>query len=49
MQLKKSLFKKNRDFPGGPVVRTRRFYCQGLGSIPGWGTKTLQATRHAQK
>ena len=32
-----------REFPGGPVVRTRRFHCHGLGSIPGWGTKIPQA------
>ena len=31
------------EFPGGPVVRTRRFHCRGPGSIPGWGTKILQA------
>ena len=35
--------KKNfREFPGGPVVRTWCFHCQGLGSIPGWGTKIPQ-------
>ena len=31
------------EFPGGPVVRTRRFHCHGPGSIPGWGSKILQA------
>ena len=25
------------EFPGGPVVMTRRFPCCGLGSVPGWG------------
>ena len=32
-----------REFPGGPVVRTWRFYCGDPGSIPGWGTKMPQA------
>ena len=31
------------------MVRTRRFYCRGLGSIPGRGTKILQAARCGQK
>ena len=31
------------EFPGGSVVRTCCFHCHGLGSIPGWGTKILQA------
>ena len=34
-----------REFPGGPVVRTRPFHCRGLGSIPGQGTEIPQATR----
>ena len=43
-------FKKlETEFPGGPVVRTLHFHCQGLGSIPGWGTKILQALKHNQK
>ena len=29
------------EFSGSPVVRT--FTAEGLGSIPGWGTKILQA------
>ena len=34
----------NRDFPGGPVVKTV-FPLQGdMGPIPSWGTKTAQAT-----
>ena len=37
------------EFPGGPVVRTWRFYCWGPGSIPGWGTKILQAMQCSQK
>ena len=31
---------KFREFPGGPVVKTWSYHCQGLGSIPGQGTKT---------
>ena len=30
-------------FPGGPVLRTQHFHCRGPGSIPGRGTKILQA------
>ena len=41
--------KLETEFPGGPVVRTLHFHCQGLGSIPGWGTKILQALKHNQK
>ena len=37
------------EFPGGPVVRTQCFYCQGPGLIPGRGTKILQATWRGQK
>ena len=32
-----------REFPGGSVVRTPCSHCQGPGSIPGRGTKILQA------
>ena len=35
------------EFPGGPVVRTRCSHCQGLGSIPGRGTK-IPASRVVQ-
>ena len=38
-----------REFPGSPVVRTWHFHCQGLGLIPGQGTKILQAEWHGQK
>ena len=31
------------------MVRARRFHRQGLGSIPGRGTKVLQAEWHGQK
>ena len=40
---------KPGEFPGGPVVRSRRFHCGGLGSIPGRGTKILQAVWYGQK
>ena len=36
------------EYPVGPVVRTHRFHCHGLGSIPGWGTKIPQATQRNQ-
>ena len=36
-------------FPDGPVVRTQRFHCRGPSSIPGRGTKILQATQCSQK
>ena len=32
------------EFPGGPVVRTYAFTAVSPGSIPGTGTKILQAT-----
>ena len=35
--------------PGGAVVRTRHFHCQGPGLIPDQGTKTPQARQHSQK
>ena len=38
-----------RELPGGPVVRTWCFHCWGPGSIPGQGTKILQAMWHGQK
>ena len=34
---------KKRELPGGPVVRILHFHCCGPGSIPGRGTKILQA------
>ena len=39
----------NREFPGGPVVRTRHFHSGGGGLIPGQGTKILLAMWHGQK
>ena len=30
--------------PCGPVVRNQCFHCQGLGLIPSWGTRILQAS-----
>ena len=38
-----------REFPCGPVVRTRYFRCHGLGSIPDQGTKILQAIQQGKK
>ena len=28
---------RSGDFPGGPVVKTPRFYCRGRGFDPWWG------------
>ena len=39
----------SREFPDGPVVRTWHFHYQGPGSIPGRGTKILQATQPNKK
>ena len=41
--------KKYRDLSGGLVVSTQHCHCQGLGSIPGWGTKILQASQCGQE
>ena len=30
-------------FPGGPLLKTPRFQCQGVGLIPGWGTRIPQS------
>ena len=38
-----------REFPGGPMVRTQRFHCQGPGSIPGQRTKILQVAWRGRK
>ena len=46
---KKLKKQQTREFPGGPVVRTPAFTAKSVGSIPGWGTKTPQATRRGQK
>ena len=39
----------DRDFPGGPVVKTSRFHCRGIGLTPCWRTKILPATQCNQK
>ena len=39
---------RNREFPGGLVVRIRHFHCHGS-SIPGRGTEIPQAAWHGQK
>ena len=38
----------SREFPGGPLVRTQRLQFCGPGSIPGQGTKILQAAQCGQ-
>ena len=45
------IFKISRkgEFPGGPVVGTQHFHCQGQGSIPGLGIKSLQSTPSKKK
>ena len=35
----------DRDFPGGPVVKTSPFNARGAGSIPGWGAMLPHASR----
>ena len=37
------------EFLGGPVVRTWRSHCHGLGSVPGRGTKIPQAEWRGQR
>ena len=37
------------EVPGGPGTRTRCSHCCGLGSIPGWGMKILQAAGPKKK
>ena len=39
----------SRDFPGGPVVKTRGSTAGGAGSISGWGTKIPHALWSGQK
>ena len=39
----------SRDFPGGPVVKTRGSTAGGAGSISDWGTKIPDALRSGQK
>ena len=46
MKIKEEAF---GEFPDGTVVRTQRFHCCGPGSMPGWGTKILQAMLQLQK
>ena len=47
LAVKKQISK--REFPGNPVARTHTFNARGLGSIPGRGTKILQAMWYSQK
>ena len=44
-----NLQNRNREFSGGPVVRTPCFHCQGSGLIPGQGTKILENMITAKK
>ena len=44
-----TILKITGEFLGSPVVRTWHFHCQGLGSIPGQGTKIPQAMSQCQK
>ena len=47
--------RRQRDFPGGPVVKTPCFHCRrhgfdlSFGLIPGWGTKIPHAASQGQK
>ena len=38
------IYSMTQGIPCGPVVRNRCFHCQGLGLIPSWGTRILQAS-----
>jgi len=49
MQHLKKIFLMGREFPGSIVVRTQHFHYQGLGSVPGQGTKILQAMPRSKK
>ena len=45
------MFSNNKhllEFPDEPVDSTRHFHCQGLGLIPGHGTKIPQAEQLSQ-
>ena len=37
-----------QEFPGGLGVRILSFYCHGPGSVPGQGTKILQAMQRGK-
>lgn len=42
-------FLKSGSSLGSPVVKILGFHCHGPGSVPVWGTETLQAAEHSQK
>ena len=42
--LQTTVFKIDRDFPGGPVVKTLPSNARGVGSIPGWEAKIPHAS-----
>ena len=41
--------RNNREYPGGPEVRTQHFHGRGLGLIPGQETKISQAAQCSPK
>ena len=47
--IKADLINKNREFPGGLVVKILGFHCRGPSSIPGRGTEILQAAWRGKK
>ena len=49
MLLQMEIFLYFREFPGSPMADTQCLHCQGLGSIPGQGTKMPQAAQSSQK
>ena len=40
---------EERDFPGGPVVRTQHYHCQGPCSIPGQELRSFKPHGTAEK
>lgn len=42
-RVKVGIKRQRERLPGGPVVKTARFNCRGMGSIPGEGTKLSYA------
>ena len=46
--IKKKKKKKDRDFPGHPVVKILHFHCMGQGFDPWSGIKIPQASRSSQ-
>ena len=44
-----SFSKMQRDFPGGPGVKTPCPQCRGMGSVPGQGTKIPHAAKNLKE